>query len=103
MYRNIIIFIILCNSVFGQMDSMKFTEINRFKIPEAKQGVAVDDTFFYVVDDRQIAKYEKETGKFVNKWADKEDGQIIHLDSGAIIDGSELNPTFTVNRVKLTF
>lgn len=73
--------------VIGQANSIKFEEIGRFKVPEAKQGVAVDDSFFYVIDDRQIAKYEKGTGKLIKKWMDEENGPFIHLDSGAIIDG----------------
>jgi hypothetical protein len=78
---------IICTPIMAQNSSIIFKEIERYKIPEAKQGVAVDDSFFYVVDDRQIAKHEKGTGKFIKKWNDEEDGPIIHLDSGAIIDG----------------
>jgi len=87
MYRIIILLVFICISAIAQNSQIKFDEIERFIVPEAKQGVAVDDSFFYVVDDRQIAKYEKSTGKFVKKWMDSEDGPIIHLDSGAIIDG----------------
>jgi hypothetical protein len=79
--------LILCSTINAQKSQIKFKEIAQYKVPEAKQGVAVDDSFFYVIDDRQIAKYEKNCGKFVKKWIDKENGQFIHLDSGAIIDG----------------
>lgn len=87
MCRLILILLLYAISVFGQSGSIKFVEFARFNVPEAKQGVAVDDSFFYVIDDRQIAKYEKGTGDFVDKWIDEEKGPIIHLDSGAIVDG----------------
>jgi hypothetical protein len=58
-----------------------------FKAPEARQGVAVDKDYIYVVGSQQIAKYDKTTHKLVNKWKGDEDGPIRHLDSGVIIDG----------------
>jgi hypothetical protein len=65
----------------------KFTEIKKYNVPEAKQGVAVDKDYFYAIDTRGIAKYDKTSGKLVKKWKDKEGGQIKHLDSGVIIEG----------------
>ncbi len=64
-----------------------FLTIQEYYIPEAKQGVAVDENHFYAIGTRQIAKYEKETGKLVKKWVEEEGGPIIHLDSGMILDG----------------
>jgi hypothetical protein len=87
MLREIFILLVLFNSILAQQSQIIFEEIGRFEAPEAKQGVAVDDSFFYVIDDRQIAKYEKGTGTFVKKWVDAENGPFIHLDSGAIVDG----------------
>jgi hypothetical protein len=87
MFRLIFILLIVYSFVHAQTGSMHFKEIARFKAPEAKQGVAVDDSFFYVIDDRQIAKYQKDSGNFVKKWMDKEDGPFIHLDSGVIVEG----------------
>ena len=40
----------------------KHAEIKRFPAPEAKQGVAVDDEFAYVVSDFAIGKYRKSDG-----------------------------------------
>lgn len=65
----------------------KFKEITRFDIPEARQGVAVDDIYFYAIGTREIGKYEKHTGKLAAKWKEKDNGPIIHLDSGVIIEG----------------
>lgn len=62
------------------------TQIAEFSIPEANQGIAVDDEYFYAVDDRAIAKYTKR-GSFVNKWEGPATGPIIHLDSAVVVDG----------------
>jgi hypothetical protein len=58
-----------------------------FKAPEARQAVAVDDRFFYAIDNRTIAKYEKKTGKRAAEWQGPSDGPVIHLDSGVVVDG----------------
>ncbi len=64
----------------------KFVELKRFKAVEARQGIAVDEKYIYVIGSRQIGKYDKETNELVAHWED-EDGLIIHLDSGVIING----------------
>lgn len=70
----------------------KITDINNckkifsFKAPEARQGIAVDAKYVYVIDSRAIGKYEKKTEKFITKWEGDENGPIIHLDSGVVID-----------------
>jgi hypothetical protein len=58
-----------------------------FKAPEARQGVAVDGRFFYAIDNRKIAKYDKKTGGWVAGWKGPSDGPIVHLDSGVVVDG----------------
>jgi hypothetical protein len=60
--------------------------LKRFQVPEAKQGVAVDADFFYVINDRSITKHQKSDGKQVAAWQDEE-GQIQHLNSGVVIEG----------------
>jgi hypothetical protein len=67
--------------------SISFKEVARFDIPEARQGVAVDENHFYAVSDRQIGKYEKDTGRLVKRWVEPEGGPMIHLDSGVVVDG----------------
>ena len=64
-----------------------FIKVAEYGCPEAHQGVAVDDTFFYAIGTREIGKYEKDTGRLAQKWQEKEDGPIIHLDSGMIFNG----------------
>jgi len=87
-----IIFIQLILLVFGirysfSQDSTRFVEISRFAVPEARQGIAVDEAYFYGIDSRQVTKNDKKTGKLIKKWQEKENGPIIHLDSGIIVDG----------------
>ena len=62
-------------------------QIAEFSIPEANQGIGVDDRHFYAIDNRAIAKYDKKTGKLVKKWEGEKDGPIIHLDSAMVMNG----------------
>jgi len=75
--------------MFTLIASAKATlvQIAEFNIPEANQGIGVDDRYFYAVDNRVIAKYDKATGELVNKFVGPADGQIIHLDSAMVKDG----------------
>lgn len=65
----------------------RFDEIWSFPAKEARQGVAVDDQYVYVAGSQKIGKYDKVTGERVAQWLGDEDGPIIHLDSGVIVDG----------------
>ena len=69
------------------MAAPSLKQIGEFVIPEANQGVGVDDRYFYAVDNQKIAKYEKKTGKLVKKWQGEKNGPIIHLDSAMLLDG----------------
>ena len=62
-------------------------QIGEFDIPEAYQGVGVDDRYFYAVHNRIIAKYDKKTGKRAGRWEGSKDGPIVHLDSALVMDG----------------
>ena len=62
-------------------------QVGEFIVPEANQGVGVDDKYFYAVDNQTIAKYDKKTGKLVKKWQGEKKGPIIHLDSAMLMDG----------------
>ena len=78
----------LCGLGVGSMGgSERLEEIRRFFAEEARQGVAVDERYVYVISDRQIGKYEKGTGERVGLWKGQEDGPIIHLDSGVVAHG----------------
>ena len=59
----------------------EFKQIAEFEIPEANQGIGVDENYFYAINNQIIAKYDKRTGKLEAKWQGSKDGPIIHLDS----------------------
>lgn len=58
-----------------------------FPAPEARQAVAVDERFLYVIGNRVIGKYDRETLERVAVWEGPEDGPIEHLNSGVVIGG----------------
>ncbi len=62
-------------------------ELRRFPAVEAKQGVAVDETFFYAITNDAIGKYRKDTGERVSGWEDEKNGPIQHLNAGIAVDG----------------
>jgi len=62
-------------------------QIGEFAVPEANQGVGVDERYFYAVDNRTIAKYDKKTGKLAGRWQGPKEGPIVHLDSAMLMDG----------------
>jgi len=70
--------------VFG---ASALKQIGEFNVPEANQGVGVDDRYFYAVDNQTIAKYDKKTGKLAGKWQGPKEGPILHLDSALLMDG----------------
>jgi hypothetical protein len=49
-------------------------QIGEFPVPEANQGVGVDDKHFYAVDNQTIGKYDKKTGKLAKKWTGDKKG-----------------------------
>ncbi|MDH5264917.1 MAG: cycloisomerase [Betaproteobacteria bacterium] len=62
-------------------------QIGEFAVKEANQGVGVDATHFYAVDNFTIGKYDKKTGQLVKKWQGDKKGPIVHLDSAMLMDG----------------
>jgi len=74
--------ITISQTVFAQ----EVSEIKTFKVSEAKQAVAVDERFFYVINNSTIQKYTKTDGKPIVSWDGSEEG-IKHLNSGVVIKG----------------
>jgi hypothetical protein len=72
---------------FAQNAGKSFETVRQFAAPEAVQGVAVDERYFYAIANRSIGKYDKKTGQRVKIWKDAAGGPFIHLDSGVVIDG----------------
>jgi hypothetical protein len=54
---------------------------------DANQGVAVDGTHFYAVDNRSITKHDRQSGEPLLQFAGSDDGPLIHMDSGAVVSG----------------
>ena len=82
-YKFLLFFcLILTQGVFAQ----KTDEVKEFKVSEAKQAVAVDGLFFYVINNSTIQKYTKSDGKQVASW-DGTAQDIKHLNSGVVIAG----------------
>lgn len=65
----------------------KFEEIRRLPAAEARQGVAVDDSHFYVIDNRSIGKYRLDTGEQVTRWEGPKGGPLTHLNAGIVREG----------------
>lgn len=63
----------------------KFSIIKTYNTLNARQGVAVDENYFYTINNTFIEKYNKNTGQFVGKWTD-EHNKLKHFDSGAVIE-----------------
>lgn len=70
----------------------RLTPIVEFDAPEAGQGVAVDATHFYAIDNTAIAKYDKKTGTLVKKWSQEKGGPLIHMDGAMVLDGKIYAP-----------
>jgi hypothetical protein len=54
---------------------------------DAHQAVAVDQKYFYVVNNRRITKHDKATGEPLLQFVGSDDGPIIHMDSGVVVNG----------------
>ncbi|WP_417388185.1 hypothetical protein [Gimesia sp.] len=83
-------FILLCqiSSIQANEKPVRgFRELNRFKASEAHQAVAVDETSFYAISSRDVARYDKATGKQLTKWKGPQDSHIRHLNSGIVTGG----------------
>lgn len=65
----------------------KFTEINRFHAPEARQGVAADAEYLYVISNHDLGKYRKTTGERVRTWSCSKGDPLIHLNAGVVYEG----------------
>ncbi|MEM6522340.1 MAG: hypothetical protein AAF693_01055 [Bacteroidota bacterium] len=72
------LFLLLPNFILSQ-------EIRRYEVPSSRQGVAVDDHHFYVINNASITKHRKTNGELILQWKDIT-GAIEHLNSGIIID-----------------
>ncbi len=64
-----------------------YATVRTFECPEASQGVAVDDDYFYGIGNQAIVKCEKTSGRRVTEWREDNPELIKHFDGGIVIDG----------------
>lgn len=65
----------------------QYADIRRFAAPEARQGVAVDDEFLYVISNHALGKYRKDTGERVAAWECPPGQPLTHLNAGIVHEG----------------
>jgi hypothetical protein len=54
---------------------------------DADQGIAVDRDHFYAIDNSEITRYDRDSGRPELQFVGAEDGPIKHLDSGMVRNG----------------
>jgi hypothetical protein len=81
MKKTIILFCLIC--CFFDLQGQEADVVRRYDVPEARQGVAVDEEFFYVMNNDNLTKHRKSDGALVKTWWD-EDSLLHHLNSGII-------------------
>ena len=79
--------VLVCTAIAPAQAKPVLEQLAEYMVPEANQGVGVDAWHFYAVDNRSIAKYDKQSGKLVKKWQGPKDGPVKHLDSAMVMDG----------------
>ena len=74
-------------AVTAVMKAQDFKLEKTFDCPEATQGVAVDDNYFYGIGNQTIVKCRKDNGECVKVWKESNRELIRHFDGGIIVDG----------------
>ncbi len=64
-----------------------FEELQRFKAPEARQGVAADRDFFYVISNHDLGKYSRSTHERVAAWSCPTGKPLTHVNAGVVFGG----------------
>ena len=63
------------------------TELARWPVRGANQGVAVDGEFFYGIGNFVVVKHRKDSGLRVAEWTGLRGGPTVHLNGGLVQDG----------------
>lgn len=64
-----------------------FMELRRFPAPEARQGVAADGEFLYVISNHDLGKYRKSGGERLATWSCPEGDPLTHVNAGLVYRG----------------
>lgn len=87
MNRKIVVAVCTLLLAAAGLKAQEFKLVKTFPCPEANQGIAVDDHYFYGIGNQTIVKCNKEDGKCVKTWKETAPELIKHFDGGIIIDG----------------
>lgn len=68
-------------------DGWRYVDIRRMPASEARQGVAADDEFLYVISNHALGKYRKNTGARVAGWECPAGEPLTHLNAGIVHEG----------------
>jgi len=63
------------------------TELARWPVRGANQGVAVDADYFYGIGNHVLVKHRKSDGARVAEWISPRGGPLVHLNGGHVADG----------------
>jgi len=69
----------------GTPPVLSATQVRAYDTFDAHQAVAVDDRYFYAIDNQSITKHDKKTGAPLLQFVGDADGPIIHMDSGVVV------------------
>lgn len=69
------------DDVAPEVQQLTARTVRTYTAREADQGVAVDRTHFYAIDNAVIAKYTLSSGTRVGEWTGRRNGPIRHLNS----------------------
>jgi len=67
--------------------ALSATPVKTYAAFDANQAVAVDNKYFYAVNNRTITKHDRATGEPLLQFAGRSGGPIEHLDSGVVVGG----------------
>jgi len=74
----------------AQVLQLEATLLQQFDAVDARQGVAVDNSHFFAINNTRIAMHDKNSGEIILQWngaPTMNSKQLIHLDSGVVRDG----------------
>lgn len=65
----------------------RYADIRKIAAPEARQGVAADNDFLYIISNHALGKYGKTSGQRVAGWECPEGQPLTHLNAGIVYQG----------------
>lgn len=84
-----ILFALHLHPVHAEVPQVQAQVLETFQTFDARQGVAVDATHFYAINNFSLTRHDKKTGQPQLQWDGGSDvgGPLIHLDGAVIHDG----------------